>query len=421
MNVRHFLGSITVIAAALVGCGDSTVTGTMGAPDGGFSFLCSDGEQFEPCGYVRCVDGTDVVSMRQTCFANRLVCQPVTFECPTPRNDGGVADSGGVRWPIRVAISAMTPPAQSLPRNSTGVYAAAYDVTDMGKSRPIRMVYLQRGGDGPATDIANVYYYAIPNASRASTPFRYSTGRAVKPVTNRISIPFDGNIRPGETSTMLIYIDLAPGTVGAQHAFEVTGVLVEDGSPDGLLVPITGVRSNPITISEDLAGRLDVRVDGPLAPVTANVPGEIISAQRLRANRHDLDVVRFSYVINGTVEEWREIMNLELWRGRVRVPITEWMDPINGHVVMSPLSPIRILADTEEGFTIHARVTAPAGRMIRILTFAEYPVDVYAIDRVLNVPAATCISSSHTVGCDGPGQGAFDGTPGSVSEAVVSP
>lgn len=351
---------------------------------------------------------------------------------------GSVRDAGGdsattdtgttadveMRWPISASISSMTPSARTIPRNATGILAAAFDMTDAGMSIPIRMIYFRRVGVGPATDIANVYYFAVTNGSVANTPFRYSLGRAVNPMTNVISMPFEGgNLRPGATTTMLMYIDLAPGTAGAQHAFEMTGILVEDGTPDGLLVPITTVRGNPITLSGELASRLDVQRGPSIGPVRMGASGETVGTVRLRAGSHDLDLIRFSLAEGGSIEEWRELSDLELWRRQgtawTRIPISEWTTPLNGYVVFSPVMPIYLPAGTTEDFEIRGRVTAPSGRTIRL--FAEYPADVQANDRTLNVPSATCISSTALGGCDGPGEGSFDGTPGNASETVVTP
>lgn len=337
--------------------------------------------------------------------------------------DTGTSTDAGRRWPISASVALINPATRTIPRNATGVLAAAFDMTDAGDSVPIRMIYFRRVGVGPATDIANVYYYAIPNGSVANTPFRYSLGRAVNPTTNVISMPFEsGNLRPGATTTMLIYIDLAPGTTGAQHAIEMTGILVDDGSRDGLLVPITAVRSNPITLSGELASRLDVQNGPHIDYLGMGVANTAIASFRLRAGYHDLGVLRLSFYQAGNVMTYTEISGLELWRGTEMIPISEWVSPVNGYLVLSPRTPIELTAGTTSDFIIRGRVTSPLGRTLRI--YAEYPSDVQAVDRALGgVPAATCISSRAIGGCDAPGEGSFDGdTEGdNASTATVVP
>ncbi len=328
-----------------------------------------------------------------------------------------VESDSGIRWPVTATISRVTPPSRFMPRNATGVFFAAFDFTSTGAEVPQGLLRLRRVGVGPATDIANVYDYGITSGSVAETPFRYSAGRGVNPMTNEITIPFAG-VREGATTTHLIYVDLGSATIGAQHALELVGVTLNDGSPDGLFVPFTG-RSNPITISADLAGRLDVQRGTVSSRVNVNVSGEAIGSCRLRANRHDLDLVRFSFANGGNVMAWSEIRNLELWRGSTRIPISEWMDPLNGYIVLSPITPIYLPAGAEAEFVILARVSAPTGRTIRL--FLEYPTDIHVIDRALNTPAAVCIASTTIGGCEGPNQGSFDGMPGNATETVVLP
>lgn len=322
--------------------------------------------------------------------------------------DANVITDVGMRWPISATLSPVTPSPQIVPHNSTGAFVAAFDITDAGMSIPIRTLYFRRMGVGPATDIANVYYYAVTRGSVANTSFRYSAARSVNPMTNVISVPFEGgNLRPGATTTILIYIDLAPGTVGAQHAIEMTGILVEDGSPDGLLVPITAVRGNTITLSGQRASRLDVQNGPRIDYLGRGVANTAIASFRLQAGHHDLDVVRLSFYQGGTVMTSTEISGLELWRGSQMISISEWVNPLNGYLVLSPRMPIFLGARTSSDFIIRGRVTSPLGRTLRI--YAEYPTDVQAMDRTLNAPAATCISSRATGGCDAPGQGSFDG------------
>lgn len=330
-----------------------------------------------------------------------------------------VETDAGRRYPISARISPITPPARSLPPNATGVFAAAFEMTDeVGGGVPIRMVYFRRVGVGSASDIANVYDYAVTNGSVANTPFRYSLGRGVNAETNIVSIPQEGNtIRPYATTTHLLYIDLAPGTTGAQHAFEMTGILVEDGTTDGLLIPITAVRGNPITLNGDRAGRLDVQRGPSIDYLGMNVPNTAVVSLRMRAAYHDLDLIRFSLSNRGNADIWHDLVELELWHGNVRIPIAEWTRPLNGQIVIVPLVPIYMPANSTTDFIIRGRVTAPVGRTLRI--YAEYPTDVQALDRELGTPAATCIASTITTGCDVPDQGSFDGVGHNTSDAVV--
>lgn len=332
--------------------------------------------------------------------------------------DAEVMSDSGLLPPVTAALSPMNPPSRGIPRNSTGVFVAAYNLTSTGAEVPIRHLRIRRVGVGPSTDIVNVYEYGVTRGSVANTPFRYSTGRSVNPVTNKVTTPL-GTLQAGATTTTLIYVDFGSATVGAQHAFELTGIIIEDGSIDGLLVPITAVRSNTITISGDLAGRLDVQRGSVIGRVNSNVPGEAIGSCRLRANRHDLDIVHLSFVQSGTVMVSSEVTQLEVWLGRTRIPISEWMDALNGYFVLTPITPIHLPAGTEEELIILGRVTSPSGRTIRM--FLEYPTDIHVIDRVLNTPAAVCIASTMTGGCDGPNQGSFDGTSGNASETIVDP
>lgn len=313
----------------------------------------------------------------------------------------------GPRYPISARISPLTPPARSLPPNATGVFAAAFEMTDeVGGDVPIRTVFFRRVGVGSPSDIAGVYDYGVTRGSIANTPFRYSTARTINSDTNIIAMPFGGStIRPHATATHLLYVDFAPGTTGAQHAFELTGILVENGTSEGLLIPIVAVRSNPITLNGDRAGRLDVQPGPSIDYLASGIPSTAVVSVRMRAGHHDLDLVRFALAQGGSVQLWNELFDLELWRGSERIAIAEWTNPLNGYIVISPITPIYLPANSTTDFIIRGRVTAPAGRTLRI--YAEYPTDVQAIDRALGTPAETDQSS-------------FNGIGRNASEAVVT-
>jgi hypothetical protein len=335
--------------------------------------------------------------------------------------DASVATDGDLP-PVIVTVSASTPASRSIPRNSTGVFAAAFDLTStVGEAVPIRLLRFRRVGVGAPREIGNVYQYGITRGSTADTPFRYSLGRAVSSATNEFTIPFGTSVRPGATATELIYLDfdLATAMVGSQHIIELIGVVLEDGSTDGRQIPVTAIRGNGITISADYASRLDVQHSFDVEPIVMSaLRSTPVGSFRLRAGYHDLDVVRFSLYQSGTVMTASELANIELWRGDMQIPLSEWLVPLNGYFVLAPRVPIYLPANTIADFTVRARVTSSVGRTIRI--YAEYPTDVQAVDRALGAPAATCIASTAIGGCDGPNQGSFDGAGGNLSEAIIA-
>lgn len=335
-------------------------------------------------------------------------------------SDTGMMTDSGLS-PLIVTLSTTTPAGRSVPRNATGVFAAAFDLTSTGEAVPIRLLRFRRIGVGAPREIGNVYQYGVTTGSRANTPFRYSLGRAVNATSNEFTMPFGTSVRAGATATELIYLDfdLASAMVGSQHAIELIGVVIEDGSPDGLLLPVTAVRSHALTISADYASRLDVQRGPPIEYLGMGVAHTAIASFRLRAGYHNLGVVHLSFYQAGSVMTSTEISDLELWRGSERIPISEWTIPLNGYLVLSPSAPIFLRANTTSDFIIRGRVTSALGKTIRI--YAEYPTDVQAVDLTLNTPAATCIASTATGGCDGPNQGSFDGTDGNMSEAMIMP
>ncbi len=306
---------------------------------------------------------------------------------------------------LTARLSASTAPAQEVAPNVTGLFAAAFEVTVPGEAVPVRSFRFRRVGVGNATDIANAYFFAVPDGSRSGQPIRYSTARAVNPQTGIFQYNLDSNVRAGVTVTILVFLDFDASGAGGQHAIELVEAVT-----DRETIAFPAVRGFPITVGARRAVRLGIRPGPALGPTTrdfASVP--IVSFSLVGgASRLRLPSLMFT-LANGSVGmRADELRDLELWRGRERIPLIEWDMRFNGTLFLVPSQPLEVPADATTDYAIRGRVTAPIGSRIR--AYAEYPCDFRARDAERNEWAATCISATRTVGCDGPGQADFDGS-----------
>lgn len=312
---------------------------------------------------------------------------------------------------LTARLSASTAPAQEVAPNVTGLLAAAFEVTAPGEAVPVRSLRFRRVGVGNAADVANAYLFAVPGGSRSGMPFRYSTARAVNPLTGRFEYAFDNRVQAGATTTILVFVDLNASSAGGQHAIELIEAVT-----DRETIAFPAVRGFPVTIGARRAVRLGIRPGPALGPATRDVASVPVASFRLVGGASLISVPSLMFILASGSVGMRadELRDLELWRGRERIPLIEWDMPFNGTLFLVPSLPLEVPPDVTADYVVRGRVTAPVGSRIR--AYVEYPSDVRARDVARNERAATCISAIHTIGCDGPDQANFDGS----SEAAMS-
>ncbi len=311
-------------------------------------------------------------------------------------------------------LSRETPPAQTVPPNATGVDTIAIDLEATGEAvAPFTLLMVRRGVGTPAS-FAQVYRYGIPSGSVSGTPYRYSPARYLNVESGEFTIPVPG-IRERSTTTVHVYADFRAPLPGKQHAFELLGIILGDGE----VIPGDFLRGNEIRIGSERASQLSVRRGAPLGMIPRDTPGATLVRTRLEAGTHPIGVLSLVISLGGSVRGWEELSELELWRGDRLVPCVKGMDPFNGTLFFVPVSPVALAAATGADFTVRGRVTSATGNTLH--AYVEYPADIRAIDLTLNAPAAVCIASTGTGGCDGPDQGSFDGDRDNASVGVVGP
>lgn len=329
----------------------------------------------------------------------------VAADAPAP-TDASASDTGPIQPTIR--LSPVSPPARTVPPNSTGVLLGVFDIIAGEALLPIRGFRVRRVGVGTPTDFNSLFAYLVPSTSASNEPFRYTLGHGINPSTQMATIRYYGNLRPRWTATVYLYGDLAPGTPGGQHAFELTEVLTEDGT-----VPGVAVRSQAITIGTRRATRIDIRRVTTSETVPTQRPRQIIASFDAIVGENPAELGNLALTHGGASLPPVPFRDFELWLGDRRIEIDTSVGINDNQLVLTPITPIALAARSTNRFTVRATVIAEAGTHFQI--HLEYPSDLRMRDVVLGEAAAVCISSLRTPGCDGPGQGSYDGTGGNAN------
>lgn len=325
--------------------------------------------------------------------------------------DASASDTGPIQPTIR--LSPLSPPARTVPPNSTGVLLGVYEIQSGSTMLPIRGFRVRRVGVGLPTDFANLYAFMVPRSSTVNEPFRYTTGRSLNPQTQTSTIiHYAGDLHPNWTLSVYLYGDFAPATVGGQHAFELVEVLTDTGSLAG-----SAVRSQAITIGAQRATRVDVRPVPMEILIPRNRPGQIVASFALNVGTGAAECGNIALAMSGGTPPALSFQNIELWLGEQRIAIDTNVGVIDNRVVLTPLASVLLAAGRAHHFTVRATVTAPVGTTFRF--YLEYPSDIRLRDVATGEAAAACIGNLHIPGCDDVNQGMYDGLPGSKSRLTV--
>lgn len=317
-----------------------------------------------------------------------------------------VSASGGVN----VALASDTPAGMTLPKNSSSVPLAKFNLTAGSSDALLAGLSIHRVGVGATTDFSNVYLYD-------GNGNRLTTGRTINSQTNLVQFnSLNITIPAGQTQSFLIYGDLSsPATTGGQHAFEIAdaGSVVLSGN--GVVSGSFPVRGNAFTVGTASAGRLDVQKGTqPSNPQLGQTDAEI-SNFKLVANTNDIKVNSITLLQAGTVAN-SDLSNFVLYQGTTPVASGSSIDSL-GHLKLTFNPPYVISNGNTKVFSLHAKVAGRSQRTIR--TYVEYTTDVNAIDMVYGSGAAVCISNSQVGGCSSTGQGSFDGASASYYVEVT--
>ncbi len=376
---------VSLLSMAVLACGASSVSGT--TPDAASE------------------DVSQIADAVAEGVASPDVPEVLVPDVPPVPDADAALDADVAPAPRLIArLSSATVAAQEVGPNATGVFAAAFDVTVTGDAVPVRAFRFRRVGVGRATDIANAYFFAVPSGSRSGLPLRFSAGRAVNPVTNLFEYPLNSTVRAGVTVTILVFLDFNAPDAGGQHAIELVEAVT-----DRETIPFVFPRGFPITVVPRRAVRLGIRPGPDLGPTVRDVASapivsfSLVGAESVVA----LPSLAFTIASGSLGMRAEELSDLELWRGPERIPLIEWNVPFNGMLFLVPTRPLEVPPNATTDFAVRGRITVPVGSRIR--AYAEYPADFRALDIVRGERAATCLSATHAVGCDGPGQANFDG------------
>lgn len=309
----------------------------------------------------------------------------------------GTPVSGG----LTVSLASDTPAGATIPRNSSSVQMAKYNLVAGASDVMVSGLKLTRVGVGATSDFANVYLYD-------GAGNRLTTGRTLNSVTNEIEYSsLNITVPAGGMYSVVVVADfnVAAGSTGGQHSFQLTSagsVVISGSATIGGSFP---VRGNVFTIGTSAAGRLDVQKGTqPTNPNIGAIDAEI-SNFKLVANTNDIEVRRLTLYQAGSITN-TDLTAMNLYQGTTIVATAA---AVNGNYIVLNFNPAYVLSQgTTKTFSLHARIAGRAGRTIK--TYVEYTTDVYAVDKVYNAGAAVCIASTATGGCTATGQGSFDGT-----------
>jgi hypothetical protein len=300
---------------------------------------------------------------------------------PTINADLGVSTPVG--GSVSASLASDTPAGVTLPKNAASVSLFKVNLTAGSAAGLITGLRVRHIGVGATADFSNVYLYDA-NGNRLTT------GRTIN--SSSQVVEFNGlslTVPANSTLAVVVVGDLSsPSTTGGQHAFEISdaaGVVITGGTVGGSFP----VRGNTFTVGTQTAGELDVNKGTTPANPTVGAAEAEVSNFKLTANTNDIEVRRITLRQDGDIAN-EDISDFKLYQGTTLVASTPSV--VNGKIVLN-FSPAYVIEDGQtKTFILRAKVSGRASRTV--VTYVEYPTDVYAIDRLYNTGAAVDLDDS---------------------------
>lgn len=321
---------------------------------------------------------------------------------------------GGTTTPVSgsltVSLASDTSPAMVIPKNAHNVMFTKVNLMAGSAATTVNSLKFRRVGVGLTSDFDNVYLYKADGT-------RLTSGRSISSSDNTVT--FSGlNLAIAAGMTESVYVSADIGVVtgdgestGGQHAFELADAGSVALTGTGTVSGSFPVRGNAMTIGTASVARVDV-IDGaePANPRIGTNDAEIANF-RLQANgSNDVEVRRVTLYQAGTISN-SDLSNLRLFQGSTQVASAASVMN-DGKIVLNFTTPFLIPNGQSRTFNLRGGVAGRSGRTIRIYT--EYSSDVYVVDKVQNVGAQVCVSTSS------PCAGTYDGSSTTTSNASYS-
>lgn len=301
---------------------------------------------------------------------------------------------------LSVSLASDTPAGMTVPKNSSSVALAKFNLMAGGSDVNVTGLRLHRVGVGSTSDFSNVYLYDA-NGNRLTT------GRSVNSSTNNVEFnSLNLTVRAGQTMPVVVVADFSsPSTTGGQHAFELVdaaSVVVSNGTVSGSYP----VRGNVFTVGTASAAELEIQVGTDPADPNIGATEAEIANFKMTANTNDIRVERVTLLQVGSVSN-SDLSNFKLYQGSTLVASAASM--VGDKIVLNFVPPYVISNGTTRVFSLKATVAGRADRTVK--TYVEYTTDVKATDTVYNAGASVCIAAS----CGG----SYDGSSTYYSEVTT--